>query len=216
MLDQTLSTFIQHIDQYCSSSEEIEQKTCQLYERLLNLERSKKGTTKLNSVKRRASSFMTEVIELARSKPNFKIGKNRINLEEAEWIGFLGNILSTDTTLFPIRDLEEISEIKDCIIESPLKSKCILYWIINTFNTSWMDKVREWMHDEKVFYCSTPHQLIKEDLKLDNESWNSLWFNLDFNAELFERYINQRVEKESIIIRDITRKEIEYVKQIRP
>jgi len=216
MLDATLSTYVEHIDQYCDSPEQIADHVCDLYERLLNLERAKKETTKLLAYKRRANTFMTEVIELARPKQEFRIGQNRKKLDEAYWLSFFGQMFSVDDSTFSSRDSKYIDNIEQNIKESSLKSKCLMYWIIHTFNADWMPVLKQWMFKENLFVCEIPHDLVLRDLRISEATWLSFWFSLKFNSELFDQYIKQRTEEKGTEISEETLEQIVYIKKLRP
>lgn len=216
MLDQTLATYIKHIEKHCDNPGEIADYVADLYERLLNLERTKRESTKLLSYKRKADTFMTEVLELARTKIEFRIGRNRKNFDEAYWVGFYGSIMrDLPDKKFSTRDQTQIDNIEQNLKGAPLRSKCILYWIVNTFDTDWMPLFKQWTREEKLFVCDVPHDLILRDLRIQEHTWLSFWFNVSFNSEFFERYILQEIEKGKSIAKE-TREQIDYIKQLRP
>lgn len=216
MLDQTLATYITNIEQHCDSPDEIADAVCELYERLLNLERTKKETTKLLPIKRRAETFMTEVLSIARTRTEYRIGKNRKKFDEAYWIGFYGQLIGNDLSKYSSRDTSFIQDIEQNIKVSSLKSKCTMYWIINTFDAEWMTAFKHWTDKERIFTCDVNHDLIIRDLRMSEHIWLSFWFNIKFDSEFFDRYIKQQKETNGIEIKPETQEQINYIKQLRP
>lgn len=216
MLDNTLATYIEHIDQYCTSADEIADHVVDLYERLLNQERTKKETTKLLPFKRKADTFMTEVLAIARTKSEYRIGRNRKKFDEPYWLCFYGQFVGKDLSKYSKRDTLFIENIEQNIKESSLKSKCIMYWIINTFNADWMPALKHWTEKNNIFVCDIPHDLILRDLRIQEWVWLSFWFNVKFNSEFIDRYIEQQKEKKGIEIKPETLEQLENIKMLRP
>ena len=216
MLDQTLATYITHIEQYCGSPDEIADAVADLYERLLNLERTKKETTKLLPIKRKAETFMTEVLAIARTKTEYRIGKNRKKFDEAYWLSFYGQLIGKDLSKYSSRDISFIQNIEQNIKVSPLKSKCIMYWIINTFDSDWMPALKHWVEKEHIFVCDIPHDLLIRDLRMSEKTWLSFWFNIKFDSQFLDRYIDQQKETNGTEIKEETIEQINYIKQLRP
>ena len=216
MLDNTLATYITTIQEYCSTPEDISDHVVDLYERLLNLERSKRETTKLLPIKRVAESFSSEVLPLAMAKPEYHIGRNRKKISEASWLAFQGLILQEkDLEKYPKRDKTYINNNAMNIKTASLSSKCLMYWIVNTFETEWMPAVTHWLEKEKIFHCDVPHDLVLRDLRMSEHTWKSFWFNKRFDAEFFDQYILQEIEQGKDI-KEETFEQIEQIKILRP